>query len=65
MWTNKPAGSFTGLYPNVVRKKKDVQHNVPSGFHSAVQEKTGMVPFITAQFFHDLTFCLSVIKENI
>jgi hypothetical protein len=44
---------------------KDVLPDVPSGFHNAVQEKSGMVLFITPQFFQGLAFCHSVAEENI
>jgi hypothetical protein len=44
---------------------KHVQPNVPSGFHSAVKQKSGMVLFITPQFLHGLAFCHSAMKENI
>jgi len=44
---------------------KDVLLDVPSGFHNALQKKSGMGLFFTQQFFQGLAFCLSVTEENI
>jgi hypothetical protein len=44
---------------------KDVLPDVPSGYHNAVQEKSGLVVFITPQFFQGLAFCHSVTEDNI
>jgi len=44
---------------------KDVLPEVPSGFHNADQEKSGMGLFFTPQFFQGLPFCHSVTEQNI
>jgi hypothetical protein len=49
----------------MLAETKDVLPDVPSGLHNAVQEKSGMVLFITPKFFQGLAFCHSVTEDNI